>query len=586
MKKRYIITIAVLVIIGGLLLFRGPAPLESSGPVLPEVGLKVLESGLNKEETVIWRHLDEGSGFFPLSFFRSLEDVHTGRPFIEVFPKFGFIPDPANKLGLPVGLSAGRLKEAPTKSLLVGVSCSACHTGQYNYKGAGLLIDGAPNMLRFRALLDDMNASVAATLESPKKLLRLTYNIAKWEHDFEKEGELMEMDPDTLAFFETLTKSGKDADSDEVAGHLEAAMHAGYHSNKTDELIKYAETFSRSLSKVGDKKGVEYAHSILQAFHSDLDFIQRRFKRLKILNKAFSNATVSGPGRSDSFDAIWDLLVSPDNISSLDAPVSIPHLFDYATYHWGHWDGNSSTVLERDFAQAIALGADLNPETGVCSVIPENVIALETVARSFQSPSWPEDVLGKIDQDKAKAGEPLYQQHCAPCHSSENVVPLEEIGTDPTREQNFANLKKGGKGYWEILQAVGSKIVAVSMKQHQIPHEDVVRIERDKNPSWKITGGYHTRTLNGIWASAPYLHNGSVPTIWDLLQPVEKRPADFLVGRELDPKKLGIDANNQPSDGNWRFDVTERGNGNQGHEHGTALSDDQKWSLVEYLKTL
>ena len=214
MKKRYIITIAVLVIIGGLLLFRGPAPLESSGPVLPEVGLKVLESGLNKEETVIWRHLDEGSGFFPLSFFRSLEDVHTGRPFIEVFPKFGFIPDPANKLGLPVGLSAGRLKEAPTKSLLVGVSCSACHTGQYNYKGAGLLIDGAPNMLRFRALLDDMNASVAATLESPKKLLRLTYNIAKWEHDFEKEGELMEMDPDTLAFFETLTKSGKDADSD------------------------------------------------------------------------------------------------------------------------------------------------------------------------------------------------------------------------------------------------------------------------------------------------------------------------------------------------------------------------------------
>lgn len=587
--KKFIIT-TILLLAAGIAAFLIVRPFgktsgqaSRSGTAAPA---KVLESGLNKEETAIWRHLDEGSGFFPLSFFHSLEDAETGRPFIEAFPRFGFIPDPGSQFGLPIGLSAGRLKSAPTKSLLVGVSCSACHTGQFNYKGTGLLIDGAPNMLRFRALLDDLNRSTDATMKSPEKLFLLLYNIAKWEHDLEKEGELMEMDPDTLAFFGTLADPGNGTPPDGVGKHLRDALHAGYHSRKPEELNEHTETLTDALSTAGNNKDLGHAQSILKVFHHDLAFIQRRIDRLKILHKAFANATVSGPGRSDSFDAIWDLLVSPEDMGTLDAPVSIPHLFDYATYHWVHWDGNSSTVLARDFAQAIALGGDFIPATGESTVIPRNVIALETVARSFQSPAWPEDVLGKIDRAKAKAGEALFQSHCLHCHSEEKVVSLEEIGTDPVREQNYANLKKDGRSYGEILQAVGSKIVATSMEEHQIPHQDIVGIERAKNPSWRTTGGYHARTLSGVWASAPYLHNGSVPTIWDLLQAVEKRPNGFLVGRELDPEKLGIDANNQPADGNWRFDVSKTGNSNQGHEHGINLSDEEKWDLVEYLKTL
>ncbi|KIG13522.1 hypothetical protein DB30_07970 [Enhygromyxa salina] len=95
---------------------------------------------------------------------------------------------------------------------------------------------------------------------------------------------------------------------------------------------------------------------------------------------------------------------------------------------------------------------------------------------------------------------------------------------------------------------------------------------------------YKARPLNGIWATAPYLHNGSVPTLYDLLLPPASRPTKFVLGRrEFDPNKVGF-----VSEGDEPFvvDTSVTGNGNGGHEYGVTLSDADRWALVEYLKTL
>jgi hypothetical protein len=95
---------------------------------------------------------------------------------------------------------------------------------------------------------------------------------------------------------------------------------------------------------------------------------------------------------------------------------------------------------------------------------------------------------------------------------------------------------------------------------------------------------YKARPLNGIWATAPYLHNGSVPTLYDLLLPPASRPKKFVLGRrEFDPKKVGYE-----SEGDVPFviDTSVTGNGNGGHEYGVTLSDADRWALLEYLKTL
>jgi len=100
--------------------------------------------------------------------------------------------------------------------------------------------------------------------------------------------------------------------------------------------------------------------------------------------------------------------------------------------------------------------------------------------------------------------------------------------------------------------------------------------------------GYQGMPLDGLWMRAPYLHNGSVPTLRDLLEPEDKRPKTFYRGNDIfDPINVGFQTN-QPAVKHlgWLHDTRERGNGNQGHNYGTDLAPADKNALVEYLKTL
>ena len=115
-----------------------------------------------------------------------------------------------------------------------------------------------------------------------------------------------------------------------------------------------------------------------------------------------------------------------------------------------------------------------------------------------------------------------------------------------------------------------------------------------------MLNAYKPRPLAGIWATPPFLHNGSVPTVFDLLSPVEERPKTFRVGsREYDPAKLGLA---QPTSGFWLFDTTKDGNHNTGHEFsreyvkapdnedpkdgriGPYLPPEDRLAIIEYLK--
>jgi hypothetical protein len=104
------------------------------------------------------------------------------------------------------------------------------------------------------------------------------------------------------------------------------------------------------------------------------------------------------------------------------------------------------------------------------------------------------------------------------------------------------------------------------------------------------TNGYIAVPLDGLWLRAPYLHNGSVPTVRDLLEPPERRPVAFYRGHDvLDPVKLGFKQPDEDTVRNGmvvRYDTRQRANGNGGHLYGTTLSAAEKDALIEYLKTL
>jgi hypothetical protein len=109
---------------------------------------------------------------------------------------------------------------------------------------------------------------------------------------------------------------------------------------------------------------------------------------------------------------------------------------------------------------------------------------------------------------------------------------------------------------------------------------------------FKVPGeprAYESRVLHGIWATAPYLHNGSVPNLWELLLPANQRSASFMIGSKMyDQKNVGYVTDSSPfKDGKLVVGAgAEAGNSNAGHEFGKDLNDDDRWALIEYLKQL
>ena len=104
------------------------------------------------------------------------------------------------------------------------------------------------------------------------------------------------------------------------------------------------------------------------------------------------------------------------------------------------------------------------------------------------------------------------------------------------------------------------------------------------------------RPHSGVWALAPYLHNGSVPNLYQLLSPREERENVFYVGHsEFDPKHVGF-VTQKKTHTDFKFDTKLPGNSNAGHEFrdgprqngviGPALSEAERWELIEYLKTI
>ena len=185
--------------------------------------------------------------------------------------------------------------------------------------------------------------------------------------------------------------------------------------------------------------------------------------------------------------------------------------------------------------------------------------------RSLQAPAFP----GVIDHALADDGEKTFDRVCAICHGTYGavpsypnvVVPLEKIGTDPLRNQFMHEL-----GFAEHYN----------------------RSWYGEHSKLRATSGYLAPPLDGVWATAPYLHNGSVPTLEALLDPT-LRPAAFIRPRDsrrYDLQRVGWDVTRTTGFGPQVFDTTMPGKSNAGHEFGAALSVDERRAVLEYLKTL
>ena len=240
-----------------------------------------------------------------------------------------------------------------------------------------------------------------------------------------------------------------------------------------------------------------------------------------------------------------------------------------------HWDGNTNVLVERNVVSALSLIGenieylDFERMSRVTDWI-ENLLPPSYIDRYPQALS---DTSGKaIDANLLERGAQVFNQQCSRCHAAGGdrigrVELLADLGTDPERLKDFTPALRDG------LNRLGTD-------KWQLRH-------------FELQAGYVNAPLDGIWMRAPYLHNGSVPTMRDLLAKPENRPKQFCRGNEVyDWQNLGflsapvMDNGRATCPNTFLYKTDSPGNGNGGHFWGTDLSDADKDALMELLKTL
>lgn len=321
------------------------------------------------------------------------------------------------------------------------------------------------------------------------------------------------------------------------------------------------------LDCVGDARFTPDTVVAAMRKHGDVSAVEAAFYRTFVVSKVktltaakqpqfawFASKPPAGPGRLDTPNSLKRMLgveITADSVGTVDFPAVWNQ--SARRNRFVHWDANSPSLTERDHITAAIAGAT------AASLDHPELARIENWLDGLPPPKYP----FAIDQALAARGSGLYTEHCALCHEQRplDVTPIALLATDRSR------LDALSAPLVEKMNAFGSSSGGAA--------------------HYRKTGGYSNVLMDAVWARAPYLHNGSVPTMMDLLTPGDRRPAVFYSGSSLyDPARMGFISDGAGKErGRFRFDTTQPGNGNRGHEYGTTLPDDDKRALVEYLKT-
>ena len=537
-------------------------------------------SGWNEAARKDFYTRDQGSRIMPLAWMQALKQPN-GEPFLaDSLSRYGYLPNASSPTpGLPVGFVAA----GPAGGLSIGMTCSACHTREIDVNGTAYRIDGGPAIVDFQSFLADLDRAVGTVLSSDT----------------------------AFAAFAKAVLGPTPADP----ATLHAELNLWY--------LRYHTLIEKALPTPAWGP-------------SRLDAVAMIFNRLTGLDI----------GQPPSY-------LIPDNIKPAAAPVRYPFLWNAPVQDWTQWpgfaqNGNDLLGLSRNLGEVYGVFADFHPRQDPSIPLLKvdyltnnsanfvGLLALETLVKRLAPPKWP----FAVDAALATQGQAIFartteQGGCADCHGIRQgdfrfpnqtwATPILDVGTD-SREHDILKfaVKTGGlvgarippltaplqpvdaafsvlatSVLGSILQELGQElgVPAVSARTAQllgVPAQSMVGTATSSLKGAFIpapTTGYpyESRVLQGVWAVAPYLHNGSVPTLAELLKPAAERVKSFKIGPAYDIVNVGLAA--EQTKFNYTLETTDcadrnSGNSRCGHEYGTKLPAEEKRALLEYLKTL
>ena len=544
--------IGVIALIGDIASANGTYPSQLFKP--PYNRVVFLNQGWDDEKRAKFYQTTQGSRMLPYDWFLKLEQANRREKLSSPanIRKMGFLVDGRSKTN-PDGLPVGFAKDVDlVKGNSVGLTCAACHTGQLEHHGKKVRIDGGQSMGDIEQLQNGILASLTATLADDKKLHRFADNVI-----------------------------GKFA-SDQARR----------------ELIKQMETY-------------------------------RAWWDARIIRS--KGLTPHGPSRTDAFTIIANEITCksleiPANCFPAVAPNQFPFLWDTPDFEWVQYNSSVHSPLGRNVGEVTGVYAETEifaDGSISSSANMDNLYDLEELLKELHAPAWPEHLFGKIDTTLAGQGETIFDAKCISCHtedpqprSAPNVfgktfakvnfdTPLSVLKTDPTAALSFATRRALPGAFLAKATALGAvgpdgkvpvatlaNISGASILDEFLTNGKLSRtpleylgFRESRRPSVAQLTTYKARPLNGSAFTAPYLHNGSVASIYELLLPATERLKRFYVGsKRFNPVQLGFSTKRGPT--SVLLDTTALGNSNAGHEFGTDLNHDERMAVIEYIKTL
>jgi hypothetical protein len=620
--------------------------------------VKYLKQGWTPADSMWFYTTTQGSNLLPYDFFMALEKPGTSELFRsnQNLNYYHYLPQKAT-LSNPDALPVGFVKDSYQGNDYLGFTCAACHTGQVNYQGTAIRIDGGPAGTDMDSFLQALTKAVCDARDNADIRARFIRKVLDRGH-YASEDEVVK---DLQKYGQRLFMYNVVNHSETSYGYSRLDAFGRIYNRVLEHIITQKELKEQLSGAVGDslKEG-----TLTQA---EMDSIQQQQRGGKVL---------SGDQRDHIVERLSQVLplkaqlrLSQRIFNRPDAPVSYPFLWDIPQHDYVQWNGLGVNAglgpIGRNTGEVIGVFGTLDwaekPGFSLSSLISgqglhatyisfnssvkvHNLRLIESRLKSLQSPQWP-DIFPPIDQERSARGERLFRIYCEGCHTrikrddpNRRIVAhlsrLGDIGTDKTMADN-ATKYSGLSGILRnqyVTAGPGSILineqapVAALLTKATL---SVVATPEDKNVLWRAYDwvydlaaeyfgnqikpslrqgnydpdttaepyasllSYKARSLNGIWATAPYLHNGSVPTLYDLLLPKKRagdpkdgeyRPDQFQVGsREFDPERVGLRSSGYNG---FTFDTRRKGNSNAGHQYGTALDKEKRLDLLEYLKSL
>ena len=567
-----------------------------------------LSQGWSEADRDTFYSTGQGSHMMPYAWFKALRRLDADGPFgADQLRRYGYLRNdsPRNAEDLPVGFV---IDGTPATGQL-GMTCAACHTGQLEYPRDGvthvLRLDGAPANADFQQFLVDLTAAARATLAeadrfdafakavlaagaTPAAVARLRTDFGEWVRQF---GDFMDASlpaspwgPGRLDAFGMIFNR--------VAGR---DLGIPQNFSRADAPVSYPFLWNASRQDRTQWNGGVPNGLFIQALARNTGEVFGVFAdfkpRVHIPATALAPAVIRYNTNSADFAGLQTL---EEKIAALRPPPWPRDLFGLderlAAKGKPLFDANCGECHGERPSQQLVHPADAW-DTPVKAVGTDPKMLRNSLREGkpglYAGSLVPPPPFNARFADPAKIGSILASSVVGSL-VDEAVLPL----MTPDKLEH--------SGVWRALRMDVSELApGKSPGDLTMRNLDLIRdlqatiksrlADMYKPPSPDTGAAYESRVLRGIWATAPYLHNGSVPNLWELLTPAKDRKPGFMVGSRLyDPKNVGYVTDRSPfKSGSFAADpMNANGNGNGGHEYGTRLTPDERWAIIEYLKTL